>query len=175
MNPFFERFASMIAPDSLVVDLGAGGGAQSERLVAVGAKVIAVDRKTPLSIPTGVEWITSDIDDWTATLPPEPTIDAFLLKNCIQFLEKDSVLHALLPRLASRLATGGIIGIETFSRAPEPSFSNSQHSYYSLQELKGAFSAWDFPFASEVTDASGADLAGNKHTFHLTRLIARKP
>lgn len=175
MLKFFGQFASMIAPGSLVVDLGAGDGALSAKLAASGARTIAVDRKAPETKPEGVEWIASSVEDWLGGLPEGFRADAFLLKNVVQFFEKDWTLSVLLPKLAARLSPGGVIAIETFSAAPEPPFPKPHSSYYSIGDLKAAFPDWETPLAEETTDEAGSDLAGNKRTFHLTRLIAKKP
>lgn len=175
MLKFFGHFASLIPAGARVVDLGAGDGSLAAKLAAGGTRVIAVDRKDPETKPNGVDWVTSSIEGWLEGLPADFRADAFLLKNVVQFFEKGWTLSVLLPKLASHLSPGGVIGIETFTKAPEPPFPKPHASYYAIEDLKVAFPGWELPLAEEASDDAGSDLAGTRRTFYLTRLIARKP
>lgn len=65
----------LIRPGDNVLELGCATGAMTSELVAAGASVVAVERspayldRARLRSLTGVEWIHSDLDEWTVDAP----------------------------------------------------------------------------------------------------------
>ena len=167
-------FLQLLPQSGLVVDLGAGEGKYAKILAEAGHRVIAVDKKPPQDMPTGVEYETATIQDWEANLPADFRADGYLLKNIVQFLPRDWIAGTLLPFLKDRTSSHGVIAIETFTKAPNPPFDKPHTSYYNLADLMSVFRDWKIELAEEVQEQA-RDMAGTPRQFHVTRLIAAKP
>src|SRR3989344_4727801 len=128
---FIDTFLDKIKPDDVVLDVGAGDGKYAEMMVARGASVFAIDKQKPEKMIPGVEWHIGQIENWIEQIDKSIKFNAVFAKNIIQFFDTQFVVEKLLPKLSDHLTSGGFIAIETFYRAPEPSFSKPHRSYYS--------------------------------------------
>lgn len=168
----FELFTNSLPPHSTVVDLGAGEGKYAQILSSNGHQVIAVD-KNPQPLVEGIEQIHSSVEDWITNLSPDSRADGFLLKNVIQFIDKDFVFDTLIPKLIHHLNPNGIIGIETFTQPPIPPFEITHRSHYDITELRPLFQGWEMLMSDNIEN-DGKDMNGNIRHFFITRLVARK-
>ena len=171
-NRLVNELINNLQPKSLVVDLGAGDGRWSRVLQAAGHKVIAVDKQTK---PTDVivDWQVSSAQNWVTDLKNNFRADGWLIKNLLQFIEKDYVLQELLPKIANHTPAEGVVAIETFYQPPNPPFAKPHKYYYSLSDLEAIFGGWKLILAEEVVEL-GPDLSGHPREFCLTRLVVKK-
>lgn len=171
---FQDLFLESLPANGLVVDLGSGIGKYATQMAEHGHQVIAVDQKPyPVEYP-GVKFVTSSIQDWLNNLSADFKASAYLLRNVIQFMDKDYVTQTLFQQVASHLQTGGVIGIVTFTKQPEPAFDPPHKHHYNASEILDAFNGWDVVLAEEVEEDK-PDMGGTQRHFYLTRLILRKP
>lgn len=171
---FFGQVLEAVLPTHTAVELGAGDGWTASRLASNGAKVIAVDKKTkPEGLPPDVEWREEAIDKWLAGLATNFKADAFFVKDAIRFHEKPWVAETLLPALAERTNSGGIVAVQTYRQEPAPSYRGIK-CLLSPAELKAAFPGWEILREEEVTEHA-PETAKTKRAFFLSRFIARKP
>lgn len=168
------KLLASLAEGAKTLDLGAGRGRFSTQFAAQGFTVTAVDREpAPADLPSGVNWIQRDIQDWIGEGIPSQAYDAALLRNIVQFFDRAYVLESLLPAVAGSLKPGGVVAIETFTAPPEPPFMKDHASHWSLDELRSVFPGWD-EIHAETVDKRGPDLSGNDRLFHKAILVARK-
>lgn len=171
---FQDLFLESIPEGGLAVDLGSGIGKYATQMAEQGHHVIAVDQKPyPVEYPN-VEFVTSTVQDWLHSLPENFQASAYLVRNLIQFMDKDYVLHTLFPQIAKYLVSGGIIGIVTFTKQPEPAFDPPHKDDYNAAEILAVFDGWDVVLAEEVEEDK-PDMGGTQRHFYITRLIIRKP
>lgn len=168
----FKTLTDLLKPNSLVVDLGAGEGHYAQKLSSLGHRVIAVD-KNPQPPKDDITQIQSSIEDWISSMSSDLSVDAFLLKNSIQFIDKDVVVQTLIPKLKDITGKGGFIAIETFTKPPTPPFDVTHRSHYALSEIAPLFQDWEILLADEI-ESDNPDLSGNMRHFFKTQIIARK-
>jgi SAM-dependent methyltransferase len=135
-SPWVERFAPLIRPGGLVLDLAAGAGRNVQRLLDCGFTVRAVDCDTsalaPLAGPS-CEIIEIDLEsgaDW----PLGGGYDGIVVTNYLH--------RPLLPAIGRALAPGGIVIYETFAVGNER-FGRPHNPDFLLQpgELLSVFAA----------------------------------
>jgi SAM-dependent methyltransferase len=108
-SPWVERFAPLIRPGGLVLDLAAGAGRHVRLLINRGFAVRAVDRDSSALLPLAgpsCEIIESDLErgaDW----PLGGGYDGIVVTNYLH--------RPLLPAIGQALAPGGIVIYETFA------------------------------------------------------------
>jgi Methyltransferase domain len=171
MPKLIETFIANLRPHAHIADLGAGDGRWSKVLAESGMRVLAVDRKEPAERHVGVEWHVGDVEGWLDALASSEKFDGFLLKNVLQFFEKEWVSTVLLPELRAHAAEGAVVCIETFFAPSEPPLKG-QVSFYRAEELAVAFSGWKVLLQEESDDVA-KDLTGNERRFHLARIILK--
>ena len=169
MNQLISEFIHHLRPNSTVVDLGSGPGQYSKKLLDHGHQVIAVDKKIVLDTP-GIDFRHQTIQDFITNLPPDFKADGWLLKNVIQFIDKEYILNTLIPTLKAHTNPNGVIAIETFFKDPEPAFDRPFTSYFYLYELTPLFSDWNTLYKQEEMDEH-SDMNGTIRNFAVTTLV----
>ena len=111
-SPWVTRWATLIRPGGVVLDLACGSGRHARWLTRMGFEVSAVDRDAGAfgDPPAGVALLQADLEDgpW-----PYPGIafDGIVVTNYLH--------RPLLPILAGALVPGGVLVYETFARGNE--------------------------------------------------------
>lgn len=180
-------FSSMVwrelCPQDEVVDLGAGNDCSPRSPLAFLAErtkcVTAVDiEPCPEKPPRNVDWWHGRIEDWHEERKffALPTVNAFIARNSLQFLEKKWVLNTLLPDLAAMLEPGGIVAIATFYAQPDPPVTPPYLSLYHLSELRSRFPEdWKVRHGvEEVLNGRGYYNNVNRDWF-TTQLVIKRP
>lgn len=170
MSPFTQHLLDHVLPGMRVLDIGAGEGVHAKYFVEKGASVLGIDRSAPNPKINGVSWMTADASDfpWSKS----GVFNIIVLRNLIQFLPKDFVLNQLLPELKTHLAPEGFLGIVTFTAAPIPPFEGSNHSYYSVKELKESLQDMRVIYETESVGDKN-DRNGTQREFHLSEIIVQ--
>lgn len=114
-SPWVERFAALIRPGGLVLDLAAGSGRHTALLLARGLHVVAVDRdaaelRAAFGANPACRVVELDLEDggpWRLG----QGYDGIVVTNYLH--------RPLLPVLAASLAPGGVLIYETFMRGQE--------------------------------------------------------
>jgi trans-aconitate 2-methyltransferase len=111
----------------VVVDLGCGPGNQTRTLAErwPGARVIGVDssadmlaKAQPLAIPGRLEFVASDIGQWSPEASPEAPVDVILSNAALHWLADH---ERLLKRLAGMLNPDGALAVQMPNRFGSPS------------------------------------------------------
>lgn len=106
------RWAPMIRPGGVVLDLACGGGRHARWLARLGFEVEAVDRDPSLfpDPPPGVSLLGADLEGgpWPY---PERRFDGIVVTNYLH--------RPLLPVLVDSLEPGGVLVYETFAKGNE--------------------------------------------------------
>src|ERR1051325_5034894 len=112
-SAWVRRFAPLIRPRGLVLDLAAGAGRHTRLLLDMGFRVTAVDRDIDiLSGLAGAQCEVRAIDLETGTpWPLGGDYDGIIVTNYLH--------RPLLPAIAGALATGGVLVYETFALGNE--------------------------------------------------------
>jgi len=111
-SPWVERFASLVAPGTAVLDVAAGAGRHTRLFLERGHPVVAVDRDTSRLDPrTGLEIVQADLEDGAPWPLGDRTFGAIVVTNYLH--------RPVLPLLIERLAPGGVLIYETFARGQE--------------------------------------------------------
>ncbi len=169
---FTRTFLGSLAPGHRVLDLGAGEGDFARMFCERGAKVTAVDHTIPQSKDGAIECVRIRVEEFIEG-KDRGSYDAVFMRNILQFLQKHWVFATLFPWLGGHLKQGGIIGIETFSRDPEPPFNHPMRSLYTAKELLEHFLLWQDLCVQEY-EHDGPDMRGTLRHFFITDLIVRK-
>lgn len=111
-SAWLEQLLPRLPRGGRALDLAAGDGANALLLASRGWKVTAVDI-SPVGLALGrrvagalrIDWVEADLEDY---LPAGP----YDLVTCFRFLDR----RRLGPIVASALAPGGLLAIETFNR-----------------------------------------------------------
>jgi cyclopropane fatty-acyl-phospholipid synthase-like methyltransferase len=77
-----------------------------------------------------------DLRDWT----PEQPFDLVLAVNCVQFLGADA--PAVLAKVMSAVAPGGVLGLSLFARRPDEAEVQGTVWFTTLAEVLERFSGW---------------------------------
>ena len=173
MTPIISKFLECLPGKGLLVDLGAGDGRHSLVLAEKGYDVIAVERNEPPLRHEHIVWRVMRIEDWLTSLPADFSVEGFLLKNVLQFLEREFVLNELLPGLVLHTAPGGVVAIETFTAPSDPPMKN-QISCFFTKELAVPFAGWHIEMQEEL-ELEADDMRGVKRKFALARFVAKRP
>jgi SAM-dependent methyltransferase len=111
-SAWVTRWATLIRPGGMVLDLACGAGRHARWLARMGFEVSAVDRDIAAFAdpPEGVALLAADLEDgpW-----PYPGIafDGIVVANYLH--------RPLLPILVGALVPGGVLVYETFARGNE--------------------------------------------------------
>jgi SAM-dependent methyltransferase len=110
-SPWVVRFAPLIAPGGVVLDLACGDGRHTRYLLSRGHPVLALDsdvsRLADLRVEPGLEAIEADLEDGS----PWP-----LAGRRFAGIVVTSYLHRpLLPAIVAAVAEGGVLIFETFA------------------------------------------------------------
>jgi SAM-dependent methyltransferase len=129
------RFAPLIRPGGLVLDLACGHGRHSRYLLAMGYRVVAADIDTSglsdLRTHSGMEIVEADLE--TGAWPfANRAVDGIVITNYLH--------RPHFGRLPDSLAVGGVLIIETFGAGNER-FGRPRNPAFLLQpgELLDAF------------------------------------
>jgi SAM-dependent methyltransferase len=136
-SPWVSRFAPLIRPGGVVLDLACGGGRHARLLAARGHAVEAVDRDDrAVAKLAGVPRVRATAADLEGRPWPYPgqRFDAVIVTNYLH--------RPLLPDIAAALAEGGVLVYETFMRGHERLGKPSNPAFLlSPGELLAAFGA----------------------------------
>jgi SAM-dependent methyltransferase len=112
-SAWVQRFAPLIRPGGLVLDLAAGNGRHSRLLIASGFAVRAVDRNiSGLSALAGPRYGVWQLDlETDAPWPVGHGYDGIVVTNYLH--------RPLLPAIANALAPDGLVIYETFALGNE--------------------------------------------------------
>lgn len=172
----FERaFMRHLEPGDRILDLGCGRRAEHARaLVEAGFTVDAVDREALLAgASERLHFTQTTIEEWAFTLTDERW-NGVLMAGILHFLDPVFALSTLLPRLKKRIKPGGVIGISTFYKEPDPHLPVRTRSLYTLQQLSIGFDDWEI-HGRECHLPNGTSMSGTEHAFWKTLLVARAP
>lgn len=175
MNSFLETFYSLIHPGDTVLDLGAGKGIHALKMAEKGATVITLEknRMEDHVHSQSIHWQFQNIRDWVKENKEKKLYDLILMRNLVQFCDKEWAMNALFPVLEEILKQGGVLGIETFFKPPEPPFPKLHHSYWTTDELQDAFSNLEMLF-SQTTEEERKDQSGTPRKFFISNVILKK-
>jgi SAM-dependent methyltransferase len=111
-SAWVTRWAALIRPGGMVLDLACGSGRHARWLARMGFEVSAVDRDTSAFAdpPEGVALLEADLESgpWPY---PGVAFDGIVVANYLH--------RPLLPTLAESLVAGGLLVYETFARGNE--------------------------------------------------------
>jgi SAM-dependent methyltransferase len=111
-SPWITRWAALIRPGGVVLDLACGSGRHARWLARMGFEVSAVDRDTSAFAqpPAGVALLEADLESgpWPY---PGVAFDGIVVANYLH--------RPLLPILVESLVPGGVLLYETFARGNE--------------------------------------------------------
>lgn len=178
---FCAQIETLVAErDSVLgVDLGCGSGRYARQLAAIGTSVVAVDRELDQNIDVddsrGVDWREQSAVYWHGGLAEEDEFDFVFARNILHFLPKLWVTQTFLPDMKTRIRPGGVIGIATFYREPEPPIPVSISSLYPLDELRKHFEDWDPVLMMEWPHRGKSLFSDQIRQWWSTLLIVRKP
>ena len=111
-SAWVSRFASLVPPGSVVLDIAAGNGRHTRLFVERGHRIVAVDRDTSALRPAGhVEIVRADLEDGSEWPLGERRFGGIVVTNYLH--------RPLLPILIDRLEPGGVLVYETFARGNE--------------------------------------------------------
>jgi myo-inositol-1(or 4)-monophosphatase len=106
------RFAPLVRPGGVVLDVAAGAGRHARLFLGRGHPVVAVDRDADRLAPaSNLEIVRADLEAGGAWPLGGRTFDAIVVTNYFH--------RPLLPLLVDRLAPGGVLIYETFARGQE--------------------------------------------------------
>ncbi|MBC8021645.1 MAG: class I SAM-dependent methyltransferase [Burkholderiales bacterium] len=111
-SPWVERWAALIRPGGVVLDVAAGAGRHARYLARLGFEVDAVDRDASLfgDRPSQVRLLQADIEE--GPWPYEGRLfDGIVVTNYLH--------RPLLPVLCAGLERGGVLVYETFAHGNE--------------------------------------------------------
>lgn len=109
-SPWVCRFAPLIAPGGLVLDLACGGGRHARYLASLGLRVEAVDRDArALAGLSGISGVTTRVADLEGGAWPYGA-DQFAAVVVTHYLHRP-----LMPQLLAALAPAGVLIYETFA------------------------------------------------------------
>ena len=111
-SPWIVRWAPLIRPGGVVLDVACGRGRHARYLAQLGCEVVAVDRDPTLFTepPLGVEVLGADLEAGPWPFPGR-RFDAVVVTNYLH--------RPLLPVLVAAIEPGGILLYETFARGQE--------------------------------------------------------
>jgi len=111
-SPWIVRWAPLIRPGGVVLDVACGAGRHARWLGQLGCEVLAVDRDPTLFAdpPRGIEVLGADLEAGPWPFPGR-RFDAVVVTNYLH--------RPLLPVLVDALEPGGIFLYETFARGQE--------------------------------------------------------
>ena len=112
-SAWVARWAPLIRPGGMVLDLACGAGRHSRWLTRMGFEVSAVDRDTSLFAdpPPGVALLAADLESGGPWPYPGVAFDGIVVTNYLH--------RPLLPVLVDSLVSGGVLIYETFARGNE--------------------------------------------------------
>ena len=129
LTPFVEKHAPVLGflpvPPALVLDVGAGTGADAAWLASQGHTVVAVEPTAELREPgrllhpsTSIEWVDDSLPALSAILGRGQRFDAIMLTAVWMHLD-ESERRIAMPRLAALLAPEGVL-IMSLRHGPIP-------------------------------------------------------
>jgi myo-inositol-1(or 4)-monophosphatase len=111
-SAWITRFASLVPPGAVVLDVAAGSGRHARLFLARGHRVVAIDRDpSALSPSAGLEVVQADLEDGSPWPLDARRFGAVVVTNYLH--------RPLLPLLIDRLEPGGVLLYETFARGQE--------------------------------------------------------
>lgn len=135
-SPWVLRWAHLIVPGGVVLDLACGAGRHARALAGRGHPVLALDRNREalagLAGVNGIESVTEDLEDGSPWPLAERRFAAVVVVNYLH--------RPLFPALVGALADGGVLVYETFAVGNER-FGKPSNPHFLLRpgELLEAF------------------------------------
>ncbi|MEP6609312.1 MAG: class I SAM-dependent methyltransferase [Burkholderiaceae bacterium] len=167
-SAWVQRWASIVAPGSCVLDLACGTGRHARLFAARGCKVIAVDRDPKLARTwedeANVEFIAADLETGAWPLG-DARFDVIVVTNYLH--------RPLFPALLAALSGNGLLIYETFALG-NAAFGRPSNPNFLLapRELLDAFGsemrvlAFEDGFSAQPKPAMVQRIAARKGEFH---------
>lgn len=106
-SPWIARWAPLVSPGGLVLDVAAGGGRHCRLFAARGHHVVAVDRDISALVGAGAaEILSADLEDGSPWPLPGRRFSAVVVTNYLH--------RPLWPALLGAIEPGGVLLYETF-------------------------------------------------------------
>ena len=172
--PGVDKFASLVGPSKLILDVGCGTGIKSKYLIDKGLKVIGIDFSQEMidiakrEVPEG-EFLVMDMDN-ISTLTN--TFDGIFVHSSLLHTKKNLV-HNVLDGLLKKLKSGGYFYVAVKKKQPdgpdEEMVKENDYgyeyerffSYFTVEEIKEHFSRLGVKFIYQA-DTSGIQMIGQK-------------
>ncbi len=119
-SPWVRRFAALVPASGWVLDLASGNGRNARHFLALGYRVVALDRTVEpladLARAPGAEVIQADLEDGSPMFdPPGPLAG----RTFAGIVVTNYLYRPILTHLVERLTPGGVLIYETFARGNE--------------------------------------------------------
>ncbi len=112
-SPWVRRFARLVPKPGTVLDLACGGGRHARYFLALGYRVVAVDKEVDAlaDLETRAEVVRADLEDGSAWPLPGRQFAGIVVTNYLY--------RPIFPHLFESLAPGGVLVYETFAQGNE--------------------------------------------------------
>lgn len=114
-SPWISRFANLIEPGGLVLDLACGSGRHSKFMLARGHRVTALDieiaKLGDLAALPSLEAVSADLEDGSPWPLGNRQYSAVIVTNYLY--------RPLMPAIAAAVQSGGLLLYETFAEGNE--------------------------------------------------------
>lgn len=173
--PRLAGAAALFDAPGEALDLGAGGGRDTEHLLRAGWRVTAVDA-SPASAAAlrrlprqrSLEFVQSRIEDF------EPaTYDLVNAQFSLPFIAPPRY-HAALRRLRGSVRPGGVMAATFFGERDQWNEAGAGINFTTADAVRELFAGWELIELTEVEE-DGQTADGSPKHWHVFHVIARRP